>query len=152
MSKRRQRIEPVLGRSLDDPDRQPTERPAFAPERPVPPSPWARLVMLSVVLACVIFIADRALVHYKEYRYAREVGTLLQSFQDEADNSRRRAEVQHQNQRRMRAASNQGKWLARNCEDWRRSHQQQPLPTSEAEMARHCRIYRQYLDTGRVSQ
>ena len=50
--------------------------------------------------------------------------------------------------REERANTNQGKWLAKNCSDWRRAYDDLGAPTAEREMRRHCRIYEEYLDTG----
>lgn len=50
--------------------------------------------------------------------------------------------------REERANTNQSKWLARNCSDWRRAHEDIGGPTAEREMKRHCKIYERYLETG----
>ena len=65
-----------------------------------------------------------------------------------AEQARREAERRRLALREQRANTNQGKWLAKNCSEWRRAHEDIGGPTAEVEMRRHCALYDKYLETG----
>jgi hypothetical protein len=74
-------------------------------------------------------------------------GCAAQS-QAAAEQRKREAERSRLALREQRANTNQGKWLAKNCSDWRRAYDDLGAPTAQREMRRHCHIYEEYLDTG----
>jgi t-SNARE complex subunit (syntaxin) len=69
-------------------------------------------------------------------------------LQATTERNRKDAERRHLALRKQRASTNDGKWLAKNCSDWRRSYNQLKAATAEREMKRHCEIYERYLETG----
>ena len=97
-------------------------------------------------------MVDWAYQRYAQYRAAQAlnemVADLEKTTQAAAEQSRREAERRHQALREQRANTNQGKWLAKNCSDWRRAYEDLGAPTTEREMKRHCRLYEEYLATG----
>lgn len=121
--------------------------------------PGLRLAAFAVVFVCSVIFIEWGVQKYLEYRaiqamyaaiaeleaYSKasaERARLLEARTREAAERRRLA------LREQRASTNQGKWLAMNCADWRRAHGDIGGPTAEREMRRHCRLYEEYLDTG----
>lgn len=132
--------------------------------------PRLRVAAIAVTLVCALFIADWAYQRYAEYRAVQALKEMVSGFkastqaatrslqrqaresaaqrQAAAERNRIETERRRSDQREQRASTNQGKWLAKNCSDWRRAHQDIGGPTAEREMTRHCRLYEEYLDTG----
>lgn len=61
------------------------------------------------------------------------------------------AEQRRAEAREQRKETNQGRSLARQCEDWQAAHQEMDTYTTKKNMDKYCGEYREYLDTGRVS-
>jgi hypothetical protein len=118
------------------------------PETQASMHPLAKLALLAVVLACLAFVADRAWQRYQEYRLLQEIHAIAEGFEQSMRNMADQERARVVQQRRNRAASRDGRWLGKNCADWRRAYQDNPLPTTRTEMQRHCQIYERYLATG----
>lgn len=62
--------------------------------------------------------------------------------------------IEQQNQQRLfqtreqRATSQAGRFLSKNCEEWKAAHQQFESFTSQQEMDKACKRYSEYLRTG----
>ena len=110
--------------------------------------PMAKLALLAIILACLAFVADRGYQRYQEYRLMQELQALVDGFEQSIQNLNEDQRAQQEQIRRNRAASSDGRWLAKNCEDWRLAHQNNPQPTSRTEMRHHCQTYERYLATG----
>lgn len=125
--------------------------------------PRIRVAIISVSIVCGLFIADWLYERYTEYRAVQMLEQMAkaatQSLQESTQRSmdqlresseRARQEAEHRRLalRDQRAETNRGKWLAKNCSDWRRAYEDLEAPTAEREMKRHCEIYEKYLQTG----
>lgn len=148
----RKRIEPVLGESSE---RQASPEPLVL--EPSRDSRWSelppviRLASLAIVVACSIFVADWVYQRYVEYRAALALKAIVEQAGAGVAAMDRQAEARQAYQRQARASSAQGRWMHRNCEDWRRSYGDRRLPTAREEMRRHCQAYERYLETGQVA-
>ncbi len=148
----RKRIEPVLGELVE---RQPPPE-SLVSERNRD-SGWSelpaviKLASIAIVLACAIFIADRGYHRYQELRATQEAMAFIEQKEAELAAMGRQVQAQQSQQREARASSTQGRWMHRNCQDWRRSFGDSRLPTAQEEMVRHCRAYERYLETGQVA-
>jgi hypothetical protein len=110
--------------------------------------PMAKLALLAVILACLAFVADRGYQRYQECRLMQELQALADGFEQSMQNLNEEQRARQVQIRRNREASSDGRWLAKNCADWRRAYQNNPQPTSRSEMRHHCQIYERYLSTG----
>lgn len=132
--------------------------------------PRLRLAAIGIATVCALFVVDWGYDRYVEYRARQALNEMLmglqetteaatRSLQQEARASAKRrqalAEVNRQETERrrlalrvQRASTNQGKWLSKNCSDWRRAYKDLKAPTAKAEMKRHCDSYEKYLETG----
>ncbi|NEZ04283.1 hypothetical protein G4Y73_09015 [Wenzhouxiangella sp. XN201] len=121
--------------------------------------PRIRLAAFAVVFICSVFFIEWGIQKYHEYRANQAMKEMMadleKSVQASAaqlrattERNRREAERKHLALREQRANTSQGKWLAKNCADWRRAHESLQAPTAEAEMKRHCDLYEKYLSTG----
>ena len=148
----RKRIEPVLG--------EPAER--QSPPEPLVPeqnrdSAWrelphmVKLASVAIVLACGIFIVDRAYQRYQEHLAVQHAMAFIEQMEAELAAAGRQVQTYQSQQREARATSPQGRWMHQNCQDWRRSFGDSRLPTARDEMLRHCRAYERYLETGQVA-
>lgn len=148
MSKYRRRIEPTFSSTSKVEE---DSSPAISNKEPDSedrPHPSLKLAALAIVVACAVYIGDSALDSYREYQAMQFLNAQTKKFQNEMESAQRIARARLQQQRQARADTRTGKWLSKNCADWRRSHSVNPLPTSAAEMKRHCAAYERYLDTG----
>ncbi len=148
----RKRIEPVLGelaerQSLPEPLMSERRRDSGWSELP----PVIKLASIAIVLACVIFIADRAYQRYLEHLAVQQAMAFIEQMETELAALGRQVQGQQSQQRQARASSAQGRWMYQNCQDWRRSFGDSRLPTAREEMLRHCRAYERYLETGQVA-
>ena len=120
--------------------------------------PVIKLASIAIVLACVIFIADRGYQRYQEYLAVQQAMAFIEQMEAELASFGRQTEAlqtqqreaRQAQQRETRASSAQGRWMHQNCQDWRRSFGDSRLPTAREEMLRHCRAYERYLETGQV--
>ncbi len=119
-----------------------------APESNSAMHPMAKLALLAIMMACLVFIADRGYQRYQEYRLMQELQVLADGFEQSMQQLSEEQRARQEQIRRNREASSDGRWLAKNCADWRRAYQNNPQPTSRSEMRRHCQIYEGYLSTG----
>jgi hypothetical protein len=114
--------------------------------------PRLRVAAIAVTLVCGLFVADWVYQRYAEYRAAQTLKEMVTDLQEStsaaAEQSRREAERTRLALREQRASTNQGKWLAKNCSDWRRAYENLGVPTAEREMKHHCGLYEEYLATG----
>jgi hypothetical protein len=149
MADKQSRREPFFSESEDH------ERP-LDPGFYSPPGPWERieptirLAAFAVLFVCAVLLIEWGTDKFSEYRAVQAANAAVAEL--EAANRARAAEAERRQRalRERRADTNQGKWLAKNCSDWRRTYDDLGAPTAQREMRRHCRIYQHYLDTGRV--
>lgn len=113
-------------------------------------SPIGIVVSIAFVFACMVFVVDRAWVHYQQYQAGKAAQNFIDQAQAELEAAGRANQASIERQRQARAQSSQGQWLAKNCQDWRRAAEDNRLPTAQEEMRRHCQAYQRYLDTGQV--
>ncbi|WP_376694245.1 hypothetical protein [Wenzhouxiangella sp. EGI_FJ10409] len=128
------------------------------------------MAIIAVSIVCGLFIADWLYERYTEYRAVQMLEQMAKGFEQSAraasqslqestqrsmdqlrassERARQEAERRRLALREQRADTNQGKWLAKNCSDWRRAYEDLGAPTAQQEMRRHCQIYETYLDTG----
>ncbi len=110
--------------------------------------PLAIMALAAVVLACLIFVSDRVYERYQEYRIMQELQAVADGIEQSVEEMAARERARVAQVRRNRVASSQGRWLEKNCADWRRHYENDPQPTARSEMRRHCQIYENYLTTG----
>jgi hypothetical protein len=121
--------------------------------------PRLRLAAFAVVFVCSVIFIEWGVQKYLEYRAIQAMNAALVELEASSKASAERARLleararEEAERRRLalreqRANTNQGKWLAKTCSDWRRAHEDIGGPTAEREMRRHCRVYEEYLDTG----
>ena len=121
------------------------------------PIRWS-IVFIIVLLS--VLISNQVWERVQDYRvqkaieqWAADAEQALLEAQQELEFSRQQAQAQQaarqQQQREARANSSRGKWLAKNCADWRRANDELPTRTTAEEVRRHCAIYERYLETGR---
>lgn len=113
--------------------------------------PVIKLASIAIVLASVIFIADRGYQRYQEYLAVQQAMAFIEPMEAELVAMARQVQARQSQQREARATSAQGRWMHQNCRDWRRSFVESRLPTARDEMLRNCRAYEQYLATGQVA-
>lgn len=135
--------------------------------------PRVRVAIIAMSIAVGLFIGDWLFQRYTEHRTVQVLEEVAKGFEESAkvatrslqestqrsmdhlratnERARQEAERRRLALRNQRASTNQGKWLAKNCSDWRRAHTDIGGPTAEAEMGRHCALYERYLDTGIAS-
>jgi hypothetical protein len=168
MSGRNVRKEP----GFSDPEQQSHQDDLF--DSRLPPKdeldPRLRVAAIAVTLVCALFIADWAYQRYAEYRAVQALNEMVADLEETtqaatrslqrqaresaaqrqaaAERTRREADRRRLALREQRGNTTQGKWLAKNCSDWRQAHQDIGGPTAEREMKRHCRLYEEYLETG----
>jgi len=159
MSRNNSRKEPVFS---DSGQQRQRDHDDLSDSRLPPPDgldPRLRLAAFAVVFVCSVIFIEWAVQKYFDYRAVQVVRAALTEFEESTKASaeqakamearaRREAERRRLALREQRANTNQGKWLAKNCSDWRQAHQDIGGPTAEREMTRHCRLYEEYLDTG----
>ena len=112
------------------------------------------IVLLSVLVSNQVwervqdYRAQKAIEHWSD-----EAERALLEAQRELESARIRTQAEQaakqQQLRQARADSSRGKWLAKNCTDWRRANDELHTRTTAEEMRRHCAIYERYLATGR---
>ena len=111
-----------------------------------------KVAAVALILACGLYMADRLYQRYLEQQALREINSMVEGWIDQANamNEQMSREARERQRRLMqqRANSREGRWLGRNCYDWRQTHAQMPGPTSQTEMKRHCDLYERYLQTG----
>lgn len=148
MSDHRDRREPTISQpSLQDEDLGPI----YKILEPLPKPgihPLAMLALAAVILACLIFVSDRLYERYQEYRLMQELQAAADDIEQSVEEMASRERARVEQVRRNRAASNQGRWLEKNCADWTGQNENDPQPTARSEMRRHCQIYEQFLATG----
>lgn len=121
--------------------------------------PRLRLAALAVLFICSIFFIEWGIQKYYEYRANQALKEMMAGMEESIEASaaelramternRQEAENRRLALREQRASTNQGKWLAKNCSDWRRTYDDLKAATAEREMQRHCRLYERYLETG----
>jgi hypothetical protein len=108
------------------------------------------VISIAFVFACIVFVVDRAWVHYQQYQAGKAVQNIVDQAQADLEAAGRANQASIERQRQARAQSSQGQWLAKNCQDWRRAAEDKRLQTAQEEMRRHCQAYERYLDTGQV--
>ena len=148
----RKRIEPVLGEPAErqaPPEPLVSERNRDSGWSELPPV--IKLASIAIVLACGIFIADRAYQRYLEHLAVQQAMAFIEQMEAELAAAGRQVQAHQLQQREARASSAQGRWMYQNCQDWRRSFGDSRLPTARDEMVRHCRAYQRYLSTGQVA-
>jgi hypothetical protein len=97
-----------------------------------------------------------AIVEYRVQLVAREALKAMQATMKNAARVQREASARAESARlaeldrlrQVRASDPHGMKLARECEDWKRMHQQFSSPTAASESDRSCRRYSHYLETG----
>lgn len=151
MTHRDSHKEPTFSESGDQPNRDDELFDSRLPRRDKL-DPRLRLAAIAVVIACTIFVADRFYQRYMERQAVEELNEMFTGFADTAEAEMRQARAESERRmatlRKQRANTNQGKWLAKNCSDWRRTYEDLGSATAEREMKKHCRIYEKYLNTG----
>ena len=132
--------------------------------------PRLRLAAIAVIVVCALIVVDWVYQRYTEYRAAQALNEMVTGLEETteaatkalqrqarenaaqrqaaAEQSRREVERRRLALREQRASTNQGKWLAKNCSDWRRAYEDLGAPTAEREMKRNCRLFEEYLETG----
>ena len=159
MTDHKKRIEPVLSNRPSGNEQSNGSAPeSFSPQQNESvPIRWA--VVLIIVLLSLL-VSNQVWERVQEYRaqkmieqWAADAEQALLEAQQEIEFSRQQAQAQQaarqQQQREARASSSRGKWLAKNCADWRRANDELPTRTTAEEVRRHCAIYESYLETGR---
>ena len=110
-----------------------------------------KIAMISLTMLALVLIGDTLLDRYNEYRAKQQIAQELENLQATLQSSMQSINEQSADrvraQRQQRANSTTGKWLAKNCADWRRSYESRPTETAQSEMQAHCRIYENYLST-----
>ena len=148
----RKRIEPVWNESAERPSSpEPLVLEAHHGSGWNDLLPVIKLASLAVILASVIFIADRAYQRYQAHRAAQQAMAFIEQMEAELASMGRQVQAHQSQKREARASSAQGRWMYQNCQDWRRSFGDSRLPTAREEMLRHCRAYERYLSTGQVA-
>lgn len=121
--------------------------------------PRLRLAAFAVLFIRLVLFIEWGIQKYHEYRANQALKEMMAGMERSiqastaelramTERNRQEAERRRLALREKRASTNQGKWLAKNCSDWRRTYNDLKAATAEREMKRHCRLYEKYLDTG----
>ena len=143
------RREPVF---KDGESESPAPPPWVQQEKSSQTDPFVKIAMIALTALALVLIGDKLLDRYIQYRATQELVQGLENFQADMESTMQSINEQSAErtraQRQQRANSTTGKWLAKNCADWRRSYETRPTETAQSEMQTHCRIYQNYLANG----
>lgn len=140
------RMEPTLGKAVSP---SPRRRDKVEPDSTAPDL-TTRAALIVIAIAAVFWVADKLYDRYLQYHamqvIERELEKLEATFESMSEEQAARARAQ----RRQRANTTTGQWLAKNCSDWQSSYESRATQMARAEMQTQCRAYQRYLETGLV--
>ena len=133
----------------DDAERTPNEP---TPEPPARPrlDPAVRFALYAVGALCLFVLAERIIDRYHQRQALQVLTEQLELVEESFEQMSEEQAARVREQRRQRAGTTTGQWLAKNCADWTRSYDDMPTETGRAEKQKHCTAYRRYLASGVV--
>ena len=143
-----QRQEPTLGDPISSKPTLPPEPHQAREKLSTGLDPAVKLALFAASLLALVIVGDKLLDRYIQYRAMQALTQELERFENTMASISADQTARIRAQRRQRADTTTGKWLAKNCIDWRRSYESMPTETAQTEMRTHCSAYERFLSSG----